>query len=460
MSTPYFDTHCHLDFPDFEGDLDAVLARAEAAGVCEMLTIGTCLETSQRAVELAHRSPMIYAAVGIHPNHCHEAEEGDLDAIEALAQDERVVAIGETGLDFYRDTCPPETQHVFFQRHLAMASRLGKAIILHSRQSGDALMDRVEAFQAEQSLRGVFHCFTDTKAVLKRALAAGLKIGISGIVTFPKGDNVRDVIPMIPDDQLLLDTDSPFLAPAPHRGKRNEPVYAVEIAAKLAELRGVAPADIGRITTRNARDLFLGQEELGEAEIAYGIRDSLYLALTNDCTNDCGFCARNRAWHVKGHNIRLSKDPSAAEVIEAMGDTTNYREVCFCGFGEPTMRLEVLLAVAEELQRRGQTVRLNTNGQGSLYHGRDIVPDLVGRVDAVSVSLNTVDAEEYEALCRSRFGGEALPGVYEFVRRCVELLPSVTCTVVDMPGVDLDRAREVAERLGASFRVRSFVDVG
>ncbi len=463
MRDRFVDTHCHLDFPDFDADRDDVVRRAADAGVDRMVTVGTTLASARRALDLAGRHPgRVFAAAGIHPNHTAEAAPGDLDALRELAADPRVCAVGETGLDFYRDGAPRDAQERAFRAHLDLAARVEKPVILHARQSGAAVLDLVDEARAGGAhVRGVFHCFTEGPEVLERALSAGLAIGISGIVTFPKGGNVRDLVPRIPDARLLLDSDSPFLAPVPVRGKRNEPAFVTHIAAKLAELRGVGVADIARITTRNAAALF-GLDGPGgrEAKIAYVIRNTLYLAVTNDCTNDCTFCARNRSWVVKGHDIRLAGDPSAQEVIAAMGDTSGYDEVCFCGFGEPTLRLEVVKTVADELKRRGQTVRLNTNGLGSLYWGRDIVPELRGRVDVASVSLNTADPDQYQRLCRSRFGARAYPAVCAFVRQAVRVLPRVVCTAVDMPGIDLAAARRRAHELGAEFRARSFVDVG
>ncbi|MFW5858238.1 MAG: TatD family hydrolase, partial [Planctomycetota bacterium] len=215
----FFDTHCHLDFPDYAEDRDAVVDRALEAGVAGMVVVGTCLETSRLAIRLADEYDEVHAAVGIHPNHCADHDESVLDPLAEMATHEHVVAVGETGLDFYRDRTPRELQERFFRRHLRIAADLGKPVILHSRDSGGALMDVIESVGAD-AITGVFHCFTAGPEVLRRALGAGLRIGLSGIVTFPKGDNVRAVVPDIPDDALLLDSDAPFLAPAPHRGQR------------------------------------------------------------------------------------------------------------------------------------------------------------------------------------------------------------------------------------------------
>ncbi len=455
-----FDTHCHLDFQAFENDCDEVIENAIKNNVTGMLTIGTCLESSTSAIKISSKNNNIYAAVGIHPNHCHECKEEDLTRIEDLANDENVVAIGETGLDFFHNTTPVKMQEKYFLKHMEISANTGKPLILHSRESGEELIKMLKDFFGNEPINGVFHCFTSTKKVLEQALALELKIGISGIATFPKGENVRELIPHIPDKYLLLDSDSPFLSPAPKRGKRNEPANIIHIAEKIAEIRGVSLDDIARITTRNARELFNLKGDNEEGKIAYEIRNTLYLALTNECTNNCSFCSRNTGYDVKGHDIKLKKEPTAEEVISAMGDTERYDEVCFCGFGESTMRLEVLTTVADELKRRGKKVRLNTNGQGSIFHKRNIVPDLKGRIDSISVSINTSNASHYQEICQSRFGEDSFAGLCDFVKKAVPEIPEVICTVVDMPEIDIEKTREIVESLGAKFRVRSFVDVG
>ncbi|MBN2713602.1 MAG: radical SAM protein, partial [Planctomycetes bacterium] len=245
--------------------------------------------------------------------------------------------------------------------------------------------------------------------------------------------------------------------------ERNEPVKVIRVAQELAILRGVSEDDIARVTTRNAYE-FLGfnaRELEKEAErVAYPIRNSLYINPTNACNNNCGFCARNRGYVVKGHDIRLDHDPSAEEMLAAMGDFSKYDEIVFCGFGEPTLRLKEILKVAKAVKESGHKVRLNTNGLGNLEYGRDITEDIRGLIDTVSVSLNTADPEQYEKLCNPRFGEKAYAGLCEFVKSCVARGIRTICTVVDMPEIDVEAARARAVELGAEFRVRSFTDAG
>lgn len=463
----FFDTHCHLDRPEFDADRDEVVARARAAGV-SLLTLGTDAVSSRRCLELAERYEGVYAAVGIHPNDTGRVPESELAEIRALAAAKgKVLAIGEIGLDYYRDRAPVEVQRRFFLAQLELARELGLPAAIHARAAEEEVLELIAPY-ARSGVRAVWHCFSAGKkklrAALERALELGLYLGLGGMITYEDQKPLREVVPLIPDRHLLLDTDSPFIVPRPRAADRNEPAACARIAQELAALRGVSPADIARITTRNARE-FLGlppeePEQTFAAAIAYPIRDALYLNLTDACTNSCVFCARNRSYVVKGHDLRLEREPEADEVIAALGDTARYSEVVFCGFGEPTMRLETLKAVASELKRRGKPVRLNTNGLANLHHGRDIAPELRGLVDTVSVSLNTADPAQYVALCRPRFGAAAYAGLCDFVKRCLACGIRTVCTVVDVPEVDVEAARERASKLGAEFRVRSHVDAG
>jgi TatD DNase family protein len=459
-----FDTHCHISRPEFDPDRAQVVAQAEAEGV-SMISVGTSLESSRKCVTHAQKYINVYATVGVHPNDTAVTDFSDMEELKQLAKSsQRVVAIGETGLDYYRDRAAPEVQKKWLEQHLALALELNLPVILHARKSEHDLLDLVYPFiQAGGS--AVWHCFTAGKKLLpevgEKALSMGLMLGIGGVITFEDQQALREFLPLIPDKHLLLETDSPFLNPRPRVSDRNDPLQTVRIAEEVARLRGVTLEDIARVTTRNACAFFRMYDETEEkGKIAYAIRNSLYIALTNDCTNNCEFCARNQSYVVKGHDIKLDHEPSAAEVLAAMGDVSKYDEVVFCGFGEPTMRLEVLKTVAAQMKQQGQTVRLNTNGLSNLYYQRDIVPELVGLVDVVSVSLNTADPAQYRQMCRPRFGEAAYEGMCEFIRACVAAGLKTVCTAVEMPEIDLAAARRKTAELGAEFRARSYVDAG
>lgn len=192
--------------------------------------------------------------------------------------------------------------------------------------------------------------------------------------------------------------------------------------------------------------------------IAYRLRDALYLNLTNRCTNDCCFCLRRNRQGIGGQNLWLAADPTAAEVLAEVGDPQAFREVVFCGFGEPMLRLEVLKEVAATLKERypGTRIRLDTNGLANLVHGRNVVPELKGLIDVISISLNAPSAGEYERLCRPGVKG-AWVGLLDFAREALKVIPEVMLTAVDVPGVDLEACRRLAEGLGARFRVRQLI---
>lgn len=464
MST-LFDTHAHLFRPEFDGDRLAVMARAATAGV-DCLTCAVDLDSSAQCIRDAEVGTQIWAAVGIHPNDVADAPDDAIDRLRELARHPRVKALGETGLDYHWNYSTPQAQQAMLEKHLELAAELNLPLVLHARRSEDDLLDALEPF-ARAGGKAVWHCFLSSRKRirdrLERALDMGLFLGIGGMATFEDQHPLRETIPLIPDRHLLLETDCPFLCPRPipAAGRRNEPAYVARVAEEVAALRGVSMEDIARITTRNARTLFgLDANEAEAGKIAYVIRDSLYLSLTNQCNNNCLFCARNQGYVVKGHDIHLDHDPDADEVLAAMGDFSRFDEVVFCGFGESTLRLETLKDVARAVKEKGQTVRLNTNGLANLEYGRDIVPELVGLVDVVSVSLNTADPEQYRALCQPRFGPEAYAGMCDFIRSSVAHGLETICTVVEMPDIDIEAARERATSLGATLRVRSFVDAG
>jgi TatD DNase family protein len=250
-----FDTHAHLHFPEFAGDLDAVLARARDAGVRRMVTIGTDVPTSRAAAALAEREPDVWAAVGIHPHEAADADEAALTEIERLASAPRVVAIGETGLDFFRDRSPREAQTRAFTAQVAMARRLGKPVLVHCR---DAHAETLALLAADGPLErgGIMHCFSGDVALARRCIELGLLVSLAGPVTYPKPGALPDVARAIPADRLVVETDCPFLPPQPYRGKRNEPAYLAITAARVAELRGEPLADLAGRMSENARALF------------------------------------------------------------------------------------------------------------------------------------------------------------------------------------------------------------
>ncbi len=249
-----FDTHAHLHFPDFDTDRDAVLARARQAGVRRMLTIGTDVPTSQAAIDIAARETDVWASVGIHPHDAGAADEAVLAEIERLAQQPRVVAVGEIGLDFFRNLSPRDAQERVLRRMLDLARRTGKPVVVHCR---DAHAETLAILAAErvQEVRGIMHCFSGDVDIARRCLDLGLLISLAGPVTYPNARALPDVARFVPADRLVLETDCPYLPPQGHRGRRNEPAFVAITAARVAELRGEETVDTARRCSENARAL-------------------------------------------------------------------------------------------------------------------------------------------------------------------------------------------------------------
>lgn len=450
------DTHCHLEMSAFDPDRSEVIERAKRAGVAAMITIGSDYESNFNAVKIAEGNDGIYAAVGIHPHDASAYNDEIHGRISDLCKRPKVVAVGETGLDYHYDRSPRDKQREVFKRHLALALDMNLPAVIHSRESEE---DTMLIIRDSGLRRGVLHCFSGDIKMAEDAIGMGLYISIAGPVTFKKSSPLRDVVKIIPDDRLLIETDAPYLTPVPFRGGRNEPAYVVHTARAVAEIRGIALEDVARMTTLNARGLFNIGGIAGEGVIAYKIRNSLYLNLTNRCTNACPFCARSASYFVKGHNLRLDHEPSIDDLMAEIKAPSIYDEVVFCGFGEPTIRLDAVKAVAGWVKGKGGRTRLNTNGHGNLINNRNILPELKGLIDTVSVSLNAQDKETYDRLCAPAFEG-AYEAVLSFIKEAPRYIPSVVATVVETEGVDVAACRRIAEESGAKLRVRELDIVG
>lgn len=257
-----FDTHAHLASEHLADDLQGVLARAKAAGVGEILSVGTDVATSRRCSEIAAANKGVLASVGIHPTHAGVAQSGDWDEVVRMAtEDFHVVALGETGLDNYWKEVPFPLQQDYFDRHLRLSQQLRLPFIVHQRECMAEILAMLHASAVRGPLKGVMHSFTGTSAEAAECLSLGMHISFAGMVTFKKSDDLRDVATTIPADRILVETDSPYLSPEPFRGKRpNEPARVIHTAKCLAEVRGVSLADFATQTTANARALFAARQ--------------------------------------------------------------------------------------------------------------------------------------------------------------------------------------------------------
>ena len=257
MSLPVLiDSHCHLDFPDFGPEVEDVVARAHAAGVGLMVTISTKVSEFDRVRAVAERFPHVFCTVGIHPHEAASEPETDTATLVEMAKHPKVVGIGETGLDYYYEHSPRAAQQRNFRAHIAAARETGLPLVVHTRDADADTAQILDEETGKGAFPGLLHCFSSSTQLAEKALELGLYISLSGILTFKTADELRATAAQVPLDRLLVETDAPYLAPVPKRGKRNEPAFVVHTAAKLAEVKGVTTAQLAETTTENFLRLF------------------------------------------------------------------------------------------------------------------------------------------------------------------------------------------------------------
>ena len=452
------DTHCHLDLLKKE-DLEDSL---KDSSLEYFITVGYDRKTIENAIKLSGEQERVYCAIGFHPHEADKVKDEDLLWLKDLAQKHpKVKALGEMGLDFYKDYSDRKRQEDVFRKQISIARELGLPLVIHSR---DAEAKTLEVLREEKAYEvgGVMHCFTGSYEFMKKCVDLGFYISYSGIITYKNADALREVVKRTPTTRMLLETDSPFLAPEPVRGKPNKPSHIWHTAKVMAELiPNSSIEDIDRMTSENAKLLFNIGNNGKKDTITYVINNKLYINLTNKCNLHCAFCQRERErnFMVKGYWVWTTRDPSVEEVIREIGDPTRYQEVVFCGYGEPTLRFSALKQIARYVKSKGGKVRVDTNGLMFTFLPREKLKELKGLVDVWSVSLNAQDEETYNRVCRPA-QQEAFKSVIEFIKTALKEGFEVVATAVDYEGVDIEKTKELAESLGAKFRFRPYEVVG
>jgi TatD DNase family protein len=250
------DSHCHLDFPDFAEELDQVVGRATVAGVTTLVTIGTRVRRFPQVRAVAERFDNVYCSVGTHPHNAHEELDVTVEELVDLTEHPKVVAIGEAGLDYHYDTSPREAQAAGFITHIAAARTTGLPLVIHAREADAHLAAMLKAETEKGAFPAVLHCFSSGRGLAETAIALGHYVSFSGILTFKNSQEIRDIARDLPADRILVETDAPYLAPPPHRGRRNEPAFVVHTANVLAEVRGISREEVAVLTTENFFRLF------------------------------------------------------------------------------------------------------------------------------------------------------------------------------------------------------------
>ncbi len=450
----FIDTHCHLFYPNFNGEVDKVITEAVNSGVDYILVPGTDIASSLQALDLANKYSFIYSSAGVHPHDSKGWDKSLLHTIKDIAMNDKVVAIGEIGLDYYYDFSPKEDQIKAFTDQLDLALELKLPVIIHNREADNDIMEIMRRYKGT-GLRAQFHCFAGTLQDARELIEMGHYISFTGNITYTKADNLRKIVAAIEPENLLLETDSPFMTPTPFRGQRNEPKHVELIAKTIAELKNLTVEDIARTTSLNAYKLF-GIGKMPSLAYTYKIGNSLYINVTNRCNADCVFCDRKGDAMIAGYNLKMKKteEPDAEVYIKEIGDPKQYDSIVFCGYGEPTIRWDVVKQVAKYVKDNGGKTRMNTDGHGNFINKRDITPELEGLIDTVSISLNSVDPDQYAALMRvdRKLHAEMI----DFAKKAKNYT-HVVMSVVGLSSVDTEIAKKfITDEIGVDFRLRPY----
>jgi TatD DNase family protein len=318
------------------------------------------------------------------------------------------------------------------------------------------MMNVIRSYK-DSGLKAQFHCFNGTLRNAKELVRLNHFISFTGNITFKKSDSLRDIAANLSLESIMLETDSPFMTPEPFRGKRNEPANVKLVAEKLAEIHHLTVEDVGRLTSYNVFRMFGIGSKPGGINFTYKIGDSLYINVTNRCDAKCGFCDREGDAVLNGYSLRMAKcdEPGALVYIKEIGDPKQYKEIVFCGYGEPTIRWDVVKSIAKYVIEMGGRTRLITNGHGNLINKRDIVPELKELINTVSISFNSPDARQYSELMGldTRYYSEMI----SFAKEAKNYVEKVVMTAIAMDDVNIEKARKIVEEnIGVEFRVRQY----
>jgi TatD DNase family protein len=418
------DSHCHLNLDHFEDDREIAIARAVNDGVTAFMNIGYDRSSIRQTLELLERYPFMFAAAGVHP-HDAASYDASLDAeVRAALAHPRVVAVGEIGLDFYRDVSPRETQFDVFRKMIALSRELDhRPIVIHCR---DAFNEVIETLLSEGgTYRGIFHAFSFGEAEARSVFQLGFHIGIGGVITY-RNARLAEAVAALPLDRIVIETDSPYLTPHPWRGKRNEPAFVAHVLRTIARVKNMTVAEVDRITTEN----YLAAVGLPSGALpppVYKIEDAVYIQ-------------------------SAAATPSDLDAIAPEGVT----EAILTGVADPLENMENASAIAGRAREKGWRVRVNTSGFANQAAGRDVTKELADIVDEIDITLFGVNQKQHDELAYPLVGNEGWEVLKDFVRCSVASGIETVCEFVATPGFEPEPCRELARSLGARYDIRMY----
>ncbi len=411
---------------------------------------GISLKSSLKAALLSETRTGVFAAAGIHPNEFDPDFQDSSAGLPEILLRPRVIAVGETGLDLYRERTSVEHQIKIFRKHIRLAEAFGLTLIVHSRNAEREVLD---VLGDDVSVPVIMHCYTGPSDTAREAADRGYYIGFAGPMTFRKNRWLRDLAGSLRVDRILIETDAPYLSPEPLRGRRNEPSNVKYIADAVSEIWGRGLEETaGTLMKNSLQALQLGP--VRRTDLVYLLYGNIYMNITGRCTNQCRFCIKERADGIGGYYLKHHGEPIEERLESIIGTLRPHmgKELVFCGYGEPTMRPELLKRLARSTSDRGFSVRLNTNGSCLTRLSPEETAELLEPFDAVSVSLNASCRDQYNSICRPA-DGNAWDRLMEFIELAGRAA-SVRLTAVRYSGVDMESVEKLAKSLSLPLRIR------
>ncbi len=411
---------------------------------------GITPESSRKAAQLSGKYQGVFAAAGIHPN------EADINSADMLTDIARtvlypgVIAVGETGLDFFHKRVSASLQIELFEKHIHLAEIFGLTLIVHSRDAEETVLD---VLGENPEVPVIMHCYTGPDKVAQEAADRGFFIGFAGPLTYRRNDRLRKLAGLLPKEQVLVETDAPYLTPEPVRGKRNEPSYVIHTAGVLADLWNMDMLSASKILLDNSLRAFQ-LAPVARTDLVYMLYNRIYMNITGRCTNHCLFCVKDRTDGIGGYYLKHHEEPSFKALKDIVGALQPEwaEEIVFCGYGEPTMRPELLQALAKTVAEKGFSVRLNTNGLCLERLSPEETLGLLEPFDDVSISLNASDMEEYNAVCVPE-NDSAWDNLQKFIQLSRKVCRT-RLTAVRYPGADMKSVAAYALKINLPLRIR------
>jgi TatD DNase family protein len=440
----------------YANNIEQVIQESIDSSIEKIIVPSAAPDSLQKVIDLTEKFDTVYGALGIHPHESKHFTKDIKTFIESNLSNKKIIAVGESGLDFHYNLSPPVMQIKTLKAHIELADRFNLPLILHQRKAFDKMKEVLDSYTKLPPI--VIHCFSGGLKEARYYIQKGFFISFTGSITFNKEPEMDQVLEEVPMDRLFLETDSPYLSPEPFRGKTNHPKHVKIIAEKIATVKGIKLDDVAQASTKNACSFFHLPFE--NNPLVHFVRDkTLYLNITNQSNNKLDKKYMYRHAYTRRYNLNLNYDPSIEELKEIIqNNILKIKDVVFLNHGEPTLRDAEFKDLATYAKSFKLRLHLDTDGLANKRFQRNFAAELVGLFDVINVDINAASAKEYMTNHRPPFGQESFDEVLNFVNECSKFAPSVIVRTVAMPGVDIKSCENMVKtKLNVEFKSR--VDV-